>query len=176
MRNRLYRLALLFLITSFIPFLIFISRKETPPEKINIPQHKTQTIENFILKSSGKSRWQLTSPKAKFLDKSVIELEKPVLTVFLKSKITIEADKAKLDRKKGLIYLDNVKLVGSNFKALSPQGIYILKRELFKTNKTCGVTYNSINTSKGKICTLDLKYQRAIISGGVKTVVREELK
>ena len=176
MRSRLYRLALLFLIISFVPFLIFISRKETPPEKVNIPQHKSQTIENFILKSSGKNRWQLTSPKAKFLDKSIIELEKPVLTVFLKSRITIEADEAKLDRKKGLIYLDNVKLIGSSFKASSPQGIYILKRELFKTNRNCKVTYNIVNTSEGKICTLDLKYQRAIISGGVKTVVREELK
>lgn len=176
MKSRLYKLALFLLIISFIPFLIFISKRETPPEKINVPQHKTQTVENFILKSSGKRRWQLTSPKANFLDKNTIQLKKPVLTVFLRSQVVIEADEAKLDRKKGKVYLKNVKLIGKNFKAFSPEGVYLLKRESFKTNKSCKVTYNSINTSEGKVCTLDLKYQRAIISGGVKTVVREELK
>ncbi len=176
MRSKLYRLALFLLIVSFIPFLIFISKKETPPEKINVPQHKTQTVENFILKSSGKNRWQLKSPQAKFLDKNIIELKKTILVVFLKSRITIKAEEATFNRNLGQIRLKSVELIGPNFRASSPEGIYDLNKEIFKTESKCKIIYNKINISEGNTCTLDLKYRRAIIYGRVKTVIREELK
>ena len=176
MKSKLYKLALFLLIVSFFPFLIFISKKETPPEKINVPQHKTQTVENFILKSSGKNRWQLKSPQAKFLDKNTVELKRPVLVVFLKSKITIKAEEAKFNKNLGLIHLKSVELIGPDFWAFSPEGIYDLNKEIFKTESKCKVIYNRINMSEGNACTLDLKYRRAIIYGRVKTVIREELK
>ena len=176
MRSKFYKLAIFLLVISFFPFLIFISKRETPPEKVNIPQHKTQTVEKFILKSTGKNRWQLVSPKAKFVGKNVIDLDKPVLTLFQKTEITIEAEKARFFRDRGYIYLKQVKLKGANFEAYSPEGVYSLKNQTFKTEKGCKVTYNGINSSEGKVCTLDLKYQRAIISGGIRTTIREELK
>ncbi len=176
MRSKLYKLALFLLIISFIPFLIFLSKREAPPAKVNVPQHKTQTVENFVLKSSGKNRWQLRSPKANFINENLIELVNPVLTIFLKNQIVIKADEAKLNRKEGLVYLKNVTLTGPDFVAFSPEGIYILRKQMFKTDKRCKITYNRINTSEGNTCILDLKYQRAIISDSVKTVVREDLK
>ena len=176
MRSKFYKIAVLLAIISFIPLFIFVSRRENPPDKVNVPRHKTQTVENFRLKASGKEKWELVSPKAQFVDKNIVNLENPVLTVYLKNRVTVKAREARLDRSKGTVYLKDVKLVGTDFEAFSRKGIYYLRREVFKTNSGCKAIYNGVNSSKGRVCTIDLKSRKVIIRGRVKTVVREVLK
>ena len=176
MRNKLYKLALLLVLLSFVPFLLFVSKRETPPEKIKVPQHKTQTVENFVLKSAGKNVWELESPSAVLVRKDLIKLTKPVLTVLSKERVVIKASEALFDREKQLVYLKQVSLKGKNFIAFSPEGIYDLKSQTFKTEVGCKAVYNSVNTLEGKKCVLNLKSRVTIISNRVKTVIREDSK
>ena len=176
MRAKLYKIALFLVIISFLPFLIFISRKENPPEKVKIPHHKTQAIENFKLEATGKNRWELVAPEATFAGKEIINLRNPVLTLYLKDKLMIKATKAILYRDKGIVYLENVRLLGKNFEAVSNRGTYNLKEQIFETRSGCRATYNMVNTSEGKVCKIDLKEDRVTILNRVKTIVREVKK
>ncbi len=176
MREKLYRLALTMAVISFLPFLVFVSRKEAPPEKIKVPQHKTQTVEKFKLEATGKNKWELIAPKATFVGKNIIKLNNPVLTIYLKNRVIIESSRAILHRDKGIVYLDNVTLFDENFKADSKGGIYDLRRQLFKTDKGCRAVYNNVNSSKGKICKIDVSEDKIVILKHVKTVIREVSK
>lgn len=176
MRNKLYKIAIFLTVISFIPFLIFLSKRESPPEKVNIPRHKTQTIENFILKSEGENRWQLKAPQAFFLNENEIKLITPVLTVFTKNKIVIEAKEALYNKSRGIVYLKGITLKGKDFVLTSPEGKYNLKLQKFVTDAGCKAVYNDVNTLQGENCVVNLRSKTTIISNHVKTVIREVLK
>ena len=176
MRDKLYRLALILAIISFLPFLVFISRREVPIEKVKVPAHKTQTVENFRLKAAGKNKWELSAPEATFVGKNIIKLKTPVLTVYLQNRIVIKSLNAVFYRDKGVVYLDNVTLLGKNFRADSKKGVYNLEKQLFETDKGCRVVYNDINSLEGEVCKIDVKEDRVIILKHVRTVIREVLK
>jgi hypothetical protein len=173
MKSKFYKLSLILAVVSFVPFLIFISRRENPPPKVKIPQHRKQTVEKFILKSTGKNRWILRAPKATFPEKNVVILEKPVLTIFKNGNFTIVANWAKLFKEKNKVFLKNATLKGKNFTGFSPEGVYYFNREIFKTNSTCKLIYNGVNSIKGRTCTVDVKRQRVIIFKGARTVIKE---
>ena len=176
MKEKFYKLALILAVVSFLPFLIFVSRREAPPEKVKVPQHKTQTVENFKLKATGENKWELSAPKATFIGKNVIKLILPVLTVYLQNEIIIKSSSAVLYRDRGIVYLDNVTLVGRNFRASSKKGTYNLKRQLFETDEGCRAVYNNVNSLEGEICKIDVREDKVIILKHVKTVIREVSK
>ena len=176
MRSKFYKLSLVLLIISFLPFLIFLLRRENPPAQIEVPHHKTQTIENFELKASGRNRWKLKSPKATFIGKEIIKLKHPVLTIYVNGNMLIYAESAKLDKKRNKLILKKVYITGKNFNAFSKKGIYSLKKQIFETNSGCKAVYNNVNFSEGNACKIYLKSREIIITNGVKTVIREVLK
>ncbi|WP_456342723.1 LPS export ABC transporter periplasmic protein LptC [Thermovibrio sp.] len=174
-RSFFYKAALILALSSLIPFIIFLSRRENPPEKISVKLHQKQTVENFVLTSSGKSRWILKSPLAVFREKELIELDSPVLTVSGSPPIVVRARKALFDRKRGELELEGVEMETGELSAASPQGVYFVERELFKTDKGCLVKSGSATTT-GKECTLKLDKRKVIITQQVKTVITGEGK
>jgi len=176
MKGKFYKVSLFLAVISFLPFLVFISRRENPPPKVKVPKHKKQTVEEFTLRSTGKNRWVLRAPKATFPEKDVVILEKPVLTLFRDGNFTIIAEWAKLLKRENKVLLKRAVLEGRNFRGFSPKGIYYFDGEVFKTNSNCTVVYNGVNSMKGKNCTVDVKRQKVIISKGVRTVIKEVRK
>lgn len=176
-RSLLYKLAFFLALASLVPLVIFLSRRESPPEKVSVKLHNKQTVENFTLSSAGKEKWVLRAPIAVFEDRDKIKLEKPVLTVSSHPPAVIEAEEALFDRKSSRLYLKGVRLTSRNIKAFSPRGTYLLKRELFKGTDGCSFTLQSSNsTTTGKECEILVKERKVIISQGVKTQVFEVIR
>ncbi len=174
-RNFFYRAALLLSLLSLIPLMVFLSRRETPPEKISVKFHQRQTVENFILNSSGSRRWVLKSPLAVFKEKDLIELKFPVLTLFTSPPVIVKAKRALFNRKENRLELEEVELESGQLFASSPRGTYLIEKELFETSSGCLVKTPSFTTS-GKVCTLNLEEGEVIITQQVKTVVTGEGK
>ena len=176
-RGLFYKVAFLLALASLVPLIIFLSRRESPPEKISVKLHNKQTVENFTLSSTGKERWVLRAPVAVFEDKNRIKLKKPVLTVYTRPPVVIEAEEALFDRSRSELYLKGVHLTSENIEALAPVGTYFMKRELFKGSKGC--TFNlktSKSTTTGKLCRILVDKREVIISKGVKTQVFEVIR
>jgi lipopolysaccharide export system protein LptC len=173
MRRLFYRIAFLLALFSLVPLIVFLARRESPPEKLSVKVRQKQTVENFSLKSTGKSPvWTLNSPLAVFKDKERIELEKPSLTLYLSPPVEITASKALFDREKRELYLHQVHLVSEEVDAYSPSGVYFLNKALFKTDSGCKIISGASRTS-GKVCTLYLKSRKFVVEGSVKTTISE---
>ncbi|SMO69156.1 Lipopolysaccharide-assembly, LptC-related [Balnearium lithotrophicum] len=176
MRNKFFQIAVLLIFLSVLPLVVFLSRREAPPEKVKIPKHRKQTIEEFVLKSSGKNRWILRAPTATFLNKNTIKLIKPKLKVFLTEKVEIEADSAEFLRDKNRVILKNVRLKGKNFNAFSPSGTYFLKSGVFLSKSKCNANFNKVNNITGKGCKIEFKREKITIFSSVKTTIKEVKK
>jgi len=174
-RSFFYKAALVLALVSLIPLVIFLSRRESPPEKISVRLHQKQTVENFTLNSTGQTRWVLKAPVAVFREKDLIELTSPVLTVFRTPPVTVRAGEALFDRKRGILTLRDVYLETGQLRAFSPGGTYLIDKEIFKSSSGCRVVAGS-STTEGKNCTLLIPEREVIITQQVKTVISGEGK
>jgi len=173
MGKNLYKISLILIVITLLPLIFFLSRKEVPNQKIKIPKHKRQTVENFVLKSSGKNRWTLTANRAMFTNQNQVNLTKPILKINLKQPLTIKAERASYFRNRNLINLEKVTLMGKNFYASSPKGIYYLDKKVFKTDSYCKITFNKVNEIEGKGCLLNIEKEEITIFNSVKTTIKE---
>ena len=171
MRGLFYKVAFLLALFSLVPLVIFLARKESPPEKLSVKVRQKQTVENFSLKSTGKPPvWTLSSPIAVFKDKERIELKEPSLIVYLEPPVKITASKALFDRSKGELYLYQVRLTSKELEASSPYGVYLVDKALFKTSSGCRVLSKGSRTS-GKVCSLYLRSKEFVLEGSVRTTI-----
>ena len=172
-RSFFYKVALILVVLSLVPLVIFLSRREGPPKKISVKVHQRQTVENFVLNSTGEEKWVLKSPLAVFKEKNLIELQSPVLKVFRDPPIVIEAERALFNRAKGELRVVKVKLKSGQLFGTSQEGTYFVDRELFTTNSGCLIKVRS-STTTGKNCTLKFKEREVIISQNVRTLIDGE--
>jgi len=176
-RGLFYKIAFVLALASFVPLVLFLSRRESPPEKVPVPSHKKQTVENFTLSSTGKERWVLRAPVAIFEDRNRIRLKRPVLTVYTRPPVVIKAEEALFDKGRSELYLKKAHLTSENIEAFSPLGTYYVKRELFTGREGC--TFNlktSKSTTTGGVCRILVDRREVIISKNVKTRVFEVIK
>ncbi len=178
MKKKLYKIAVFIALAAFIPLVVFIANRESPPEKIKVESHKRQIIKQFKLESKEKVNWELTAPEAEFKGEDVIFLKNPHLLIHPKSQppITIKSPSALYFRKEKKVELKHVLLKTDNLTAESPCGIYFVDSALFKTNCGCKILLKSKNSIAGKICVLNFKKKEITISGNVKSVFREVKK
>lgn len=175
MRKNLYRIAIVIAVVAFIPLIVFIAGRESPPEKIKVETHRKQVIKQFRLESKEKIEWELTAPEAEFKGDNVISLKNPRLLILLKHQppITIKSPSALYFRKEKRIELKHVLLQTDNLTAESPCGVYYVDSALFKTDCGCKILLKGANSITGKICTLNLREKKITISNNVKSVFRE---
>ena len=177
MKKAIYKLAAFLAIVSVLPFIIFMARKESPPEKLHVETHKKQLIKDFVLESKGdKKSWILRAPKAVFRGNREIYLEHPELELLNEEKVTIRSELATYNQETGELFLENVSIEGENLSGKAGRGVYNTGKGIFVTNEGCEVTLKSRFTVKGKDCTLDLKNKKVIIQSKVKSVLREGYK
>ena len=162
---------------AIIPFVLFIARRESPPEKIKVESHRQQVIKQFRLESRDKIEWELTSPEAKFKGENTISLKNPLLLVKTASRtVTIKAPYALFYRKQKRVKLKQVFLETDNLTAQSPCGIYDVNSGTFTTDCGCKISLRKVNTITGKICILNLNERKITVSNGVKSIFREVKK
>jgi hypothetical protein len=171
MRSKLYRAAVFLAIVSLLPLLIFLSRRESPPSKVEVKVHQKQTIENFVLRASDRYDWELKSPEAQAVDKNTLLLKEPVLTLYLKESIVIRAKEALYDRARREIELLSPQLLTGNYTAFSPKGIYWIEEKLFVSNSPCKFVSRWQEETVGRNCTVNFVKGTVIIKGGVKTTL-----
>jgi len=174
-RNFFYKVALLLLAFSLVPLVIFLSRKENPPEKVAVKVHKKQTVENFTLTSLGKRRWILTAPVAVFEGPQLVRLQNPVLRAEGSPPVEIRAKEALLDRSRGVVRLKEVLFKSADLSSCSPEGTYYLQKELFLTEKGCTFYFGESET-EGRRCSILPAEGKVIITDSVKTLFRGALK
>ena len=177
MRKVVYRLATFLAIVSIFPFIIFMARRESPPEKFHVETHKKQLIRDFVLKSKGEKRnWILRAPEAILEGKREIRLKLPELELLEKEKIFIRAESATYNQETGKLILKNVSIKSKNLTGKARTGTYSTSEGVFVTHNTCKVILKNKFTIEGKECILDLRNKRVIIQSKVKSVFREEEK
>jgi len=173
-RSLFYKVAFLLAVASLVPLVIFLSRRESPPEKISVKVHDKQTVENFTLTSSGERRWLLRAPVAIFEDRERIRLKEPVLEVEAEPPVLIRAKEALFNKAKGVLYLKGVELTSGNLEAGAPSGVYYVKRELFDTKAGCTFRLKDTNSNTtGNHCQIFVKEREVIITNHVRTEVFE---
>ncbi len=172
MKPRIHHIAVFTAALSFLPFVIFIARREAPPEEIHVETHEKQMIKNFTLNSPEKgNKWLLKSPEAVFERENVLLLKSPKLVLLDRGNATIEAETAIFKQEEGKLFLKNVRVKGKNFFAMAENGVYNTKSEVFKTKRWCRLLLRNKHRIRGKRCTLDLKNRRVIIHSKVRSVV-----
>ncbi len=176
MKEKILRIAIVFAVISILPFVILITRKETPPERIDVETHKEQVIKDFVLQSKGSKQWILKAPEALFEGEKKIRLENPELTVYGKEKVLLIAKSALYDQEKKSVNLNQVVIIGTDFRGEASYGIYHTEKEIFITDSTCKITFNSSKKISGKGCQIDLRNKRVIIQSNVKSRFGEVAK
>lgn len=173
MKNRLLRIAIVLAVISILPFVVLMAQREAPPEKIDVETHREQIIKNFVLQSEGSKRWILKSPKAIFEGEQQVDLDNPKVTVYANETITLTARRAVYDKQKQTVNLEQVTIIGKDFKGSSSYGVYHTKNETFTTNSTCMLTFDGNKEIGGKGCNLNFENERVIIKSMVKSTFRE---
>jgi len=175
-KEKILKVAIVLAVISILPFVILIARKETPPERIDVETHKEQVIKDFVLQSKGSKQWVLKAPEALFEGEKRIRLENPELTVYDKEKVLLIARSALYDQEKKSVNLKQVVIIGKDFRGKASYGIYYTEREIFITDSTCEITFNSSKKISGKGCQIDLRNKRVIIQSNVKSRFGEVAK
>ncbi|TCK06649.1 LPS export ABC transporter periplasmic protein LptC [Phorcysia thermohydrogeniphila] len=177
MKEAIYKIAAFLAIVSILPFVIFMARRESPPEKFHVETHKKQLIKNFTLESKGEKRsWVLRAPEAVFEGNKEIILKFPELELLEKERVLIHAESAIYNQETEELFLENVSIESENLSGKTRTGTYSTSKGVFVTHDTCEVTLKNRFTVEGKECILDLKNKRVIIQSKVKSILREEGK
>jgi len=173
-KETIYKVATLLAVVSILPFIIFVARRELPPEKFHVETHKKQLIKDFVLESRGeKKSWILRAPEAVFEGKETIILKRPKLLLLEEEEVTISAKRATYHQEKGELLLENVRVDGKNIKGKADRGIYRTQEETFLADSRCTVVLKGKFSVEGKSCLLDFKNKRVIIRSEVKSAFRE---
>ncbi len=167
-----YRIAVLIALVSILPFIVFIARREAPPEKIEVEVHKKQVIKDFVLESKGKKVWKLTAPEATFEGEKCIKLKNPVLRIYNKEIVILKSPAAVYNQKSGKLEVSKVTIVSKGFYAESEKGVYSTSKEVFRTEGSCYIKIKETNQIWGKKCVLDLKKRKFIINSNVRSQLR----
>jgi hypothetical protein len=169
-RSFLKRLALFLIAVSTLPFILFFARKESPPERIEVKSHRKQTIEDFSLKAEGGKKWELSAPRAIFETKSRVKLLNPVLKIE-EPPLKIFAREALYEKEGEKLFLKEVRIEGEEMELSAPDGVYLLREELFKGERGCTFKGKATGTTVGSRCILLIGEKKIIISDGVRTLI-----
>ena len=177
MKETIYKVAAFLAIISVLPFVIFMARRELPPEKFHVETHKKQLIKDFVLESKGEKRsWILRAPEAVFEGNREILLHFPELELLEGEKVLIRAELATYNQDTGELSLEGVSIESKSLSGRTEKGVYSTRKGIFTTNATCKITLKKKFTVEGKGCILDFKSKRVIIQSKVKSILREEKK
>ena len=176
MKEKILKVAIALAVISILPFVILITRREAPPEKIDVETHKEQVVKDFVLQSEGRKQWILKSPEALFEGEEKIRLKNPELTIYNGERILLIAKRAVYNQKEKTVNLEEVTITGKEFKGRAPYGVYYTEKENFITDSTCEITFDTTKRISGKSCQIDLRNKRVIIQSDVKSTFREVVK
>ncbi len=171
-KNILYKLALFIAVISILPFVIFIARREAPPEKIEVEIHKKQVIREFVLESKGKRAWKLISPEATFEGEKRIMLKSSTLHIYGQETVVLKSPNAIYDQKSGELKVGKVTIKSKSFYAKSDPGIYLTSTGIFTTEGSCYINIRNNGQIWGKQCILDLRKRKFIIKSNVHSRFR----
>ena len=164
MKPRIHHIAVFTAVLSFLPLVVFIARKEAPPEKIQVETHEKQVVKEFTLNSPEKgNRWILKSPEALLEKEGEVLLRSPKVTLLDRDNTLIEAKTALFRQGEGTLLLKEVRVTGKNFRATAEDGVYDTGAGIFRTKRWCSVLLKGKHRIRGKGCVLDLKNRRVII-------------
>ncbi|GEM_PF-1232479 len=178
MKGLFQRVAFFLLLISFIPFLFFFVRRESPPPKVRVETHRNQVVKDFSLRSSGRDFWVLVSPEALFHGEQEVFLKFPKLTLYRNNgaRIVVRSSEAVYHKQKNKLYLKGVNLTGRDFKVTAPSGVFDFKSGRFFAEKGCKIVLEGSGVTTGKRCIFNLKKDSFSVSGKVKSIFRSGVR